>query len=107
MMNPLLAELPPAADQVRRDRRYAGTALIVLAGLGAHGAVVLGFAHPAFTLVALLGFLGLAYSRSEIGKHPLFKALLGVFAFAGVFTLLAIVAIVYLFVACSQGAFQW
>jgi RsiW-degrading membrane proteinase PrsW (M82 family) len=106
-LNPLGSYLPPVHEQVRRDRRHTSTALVVLGAIGATGAAVLGTANPAFMLVAILGILGMVFAGTDRGKHPLFKVLMGVFAIGGVLVLLAFAVLLYLFVACSMGAFKW
>lgn len=105
--NPGLGDLPPAVEQVRRDRTGAGVTLLLLAGLGVLGSLSLGALSPAFLLVAALGTVGLVLARSEGGTHPLLKVFLGVLAVGGVLVLLAAAALAYLFIQCSRGEFGW
>jgi len=96
-------ELPPVPEQVRRDRAGVGATLLVLAGLGVLGTFSLGALSPAFFLVAALGIVGILLARSDRETHPVLKAFLGVLAVGGVFVLLAIAALTYLFIQCSFG----
>lgn len=106
--NPALY-LPPAAEQVRRDRRGVNGAILVLGVLGVLGAFSLGAASPAFLLIALLGVFGFSTwcSDKPAATHPVVKILVGLFAVAGVVVLLGIAAVVFLFIMCASGEFKW
>jgi hypothetical protein len=103
--SPLAPDLPPVAEQVRRDRKRSDRALFILACLGVLGALTVGAAVPAFALVALVGLFALI-ARAGAGReetHPVIRLFVGVLAVGGVLVLVALAALAYLFVQCALG----
>ncbi|MFI5402134.1 MAG: hypothetical protein ACHQ1G_04295 [Planctomycetota bacterium] len=102
-------DLPPAAEQVRRDRSGLNGALIGLAGLGVTGVFSLGAIWPAYLLVALLGVFGISIWCSDKpgARHPVVATILGLFATAGVVILLGGAVVIYLFLQCATGGLKF
>ncbi len=106
--NPTYGDLPPAFDQVRRDRRRANGAFLTLGVLGVIGALSLGSLSPAFLLVAALGVFGFSVWCSDrpLATHPVVKILVGLFAVAGIVVLLGGAVLVFLFIQCATGGMR-
>lgn len=102
---PLSPDLPPVAEQVRRDTRRSDVALFVLACFGIIGVLLVGAQIPALALVALLGIFALI-ARVHAGAedtHPAIRIFLRLLAATGVLVVLGLVALAYLFVQCALG----
>lgn len=103
------ADLPPAAEQVSRDRSRVNGALAGLGALGVIGAFTLASTWPALFLVALLGVFGFSIWQSDRpeARHPLIRLLVGVFALGGGVVVLGLAVIVYLFIQVARGEIRW
>ena len=116
--NPNLAQpppLPPAPrrrwrvdERARRDRQWTGAALGLLAGFGILGVAAVGADWGLWLLAAGVVVWGLAVSLSgsDDAAGTFARIVLGMFAVVGVFVVLAVCVLVFLFVQCLHRGFM-